>query len=159
MTFFLWGLAMLLIVVGVVGTLVPVLPGAAIVFVGMLLAAWLDGFTRVGPLALVVLAVITTLVYVIDFAGGAFGAKTLGASRRATWGALLGAIVGIFFGLAGILLGPFLGAVLGEYAARRDLKAAGKVGAGTWFGLALAAAAKIALVFAMLALFVTAYVL
>ena len=159
MTVFLWGLAFVLIATGVIGTLVPILPGAAIVFLGMLLAAWLDGFARVGPLALIPLAAITVLVYVIDFAGGAFGAKTLGASRRATWGAFLGAIVGIFFGLAGILLGPFVGAVLGEYSVKRNLSAAGKAGAGTWFGLALAAAAKIALVFAMLALFVTAYVI
>lgn len=159
MTFLLWVLALVLIVAGVIGTLVPILPGAAIVFCGMLLAAWLDGFARVGPLALILLAAITTLVYVIDFAGGALGAKTLGASRRAVWGAFFGAVVGIFFGLAGILLGPFAGAVLGEYTVRRDLSAAGKAGAGTWFGLALAGAAKIALVFAMLALFVTAYVL
>ncbi len=159
MTIFLWGLAFVLIVVGVVGTVVPILPGAAMVFAGMLLAAWLDGFARVGPLALVPLAAITLLVYVVDFAGGAFGARTLGASTRATLGALIGAVIGIFFGLAGILLGPFVGAVLGEYSVRRNLSAAGKVGAGTWFGLALAAAAKIALVCAMLALFVTAYVL
>lgn len=159
MTIFLWGLAFVLIAAGVIGTLVPILPGAAIVFIGMLLAAWLDGFARVGPFVLVALGAITALVYVIDFAGGSFGAKTLGASRRAVWGAFFGALVGIFFGFAGILLGPFVGAVLGEYSVRRNLSAAGKAGAGTWFGLALAAAAKIALVFAMLALFVTAYVL
>ena len=159
MIIFLWVVAVFLIAVGVIGTLVPILPGAVIVFLGMLLAAWLDGFARVGPLVLILLAVITTLVYVVDLVGGAFGAKTLGASRRATWGAVLGATLGMFFGIAGILLGPFIGAVLGEYSVRRDLAGAGRVGAGTWFGLALAAAAKIALVFAMLALFVTAYLL
>ncbi len=159
MTVALWALAVVLIAVGVAGTLLPVLPGAAIVFLGMLLAAWLDDFTRVGPFALVFLALLTALVYAIDLAGGSFGAKRLGASRRAAFGAFVGALVGIFFGLPGILLGPFIGAVLGEYSVRRDLSAAGKAGAGTWLGLALAAAAKIALVFAMLALFVTAYVI
>ncbi len=159
MTFFLWGLAVVLIAVGVAGTVLPILPGAAIVFLGMLLAAWLDGFTRVGPFTLVVLGVMTAVVYAVDVAAGSFGAKKLGASRRAAWGAFLGAVVGIFFGLPGILLGPFAGAVLAEYTVGRDLRAAGKAGAGTWLGLALAAAAKIALVFAMLALFVTAYVL
>ena len=157
MTYVLWGLAVVLMLVGVVGTLVPILPGAVIVFAGMLLAAWLDDFARVGPIPLTVLAGITVLVYVVDFASGSFGAKRLGASPRAAWGAFLGALVGMFFGLPGILIGPFVGAVLGELTVRRDLKAAGKAGAGTWFGLALGAAAKIALVFAMLALFVTAY--
>lgn len=159
MTYALWGLAIVLILVGVIGTLVPILPGAAIVFAGMLLAAWLDGFARVGPLVLTLLAGITVLVYIVDFVSGSFGAKKTGASPRAAWGAFLGAIVGMFFGLAGILIGPFVGAVLAEFTLRRDLKAAGKAGAGAWLGLALGAAAKIALVFAMLALFVTAYLL
>ena len=159
MTFFLWGFAFVLIALGAVGTLLPILPGAAIVFLGMLLAAWLDDFTRVGPLTLAVLAGMTVLVYIFDFAGGVFGAKKLGASRRAAWGAFFGAVVGMFFGLAGILLAPFIGAVLGEYTVQRDLPAAARAGAGTWLGLAIAAAAKIALVFAMVALFATAYVL
>jgi len=159
MTFFLWSLAILLIAVGAIGTVVPILPGALIVFLGMLLAAWLDNFERVGPWTLGALALLTLLVYLVDFAGGAVGAQRLGASRRAIWGAALGALVGIFFGLPGILIGPFAGAVLGEYSVQRNLREAGKAGAGAWLGLALAAAAKIALVFVMLALFVTAYAL
>jgi uncharacterized protein YqgC (DUF456 family) len=158
-SFALWSLAVLLILVGAIGTVVPVLPGAVIVFVGMLLAAWLDSFDRVGPWTLTLLAAITILVYVVDFAGGAFGAHRLGASRRAVWGAALGAIIGIFFGIPGIVIGPFAGAVLGEYTLQRDMKEAGKAGAGAWLGLALAAAAKIALVVAMLVLFATAYLL
>ncbi len=66
-------------------------------------------------------------------------------------------MVGLFFGLPGLLLGPFLGAVVGEYTAHRQLGRAGRAGAGTWLGLALGAAAKVALVFAMLAIFVVAY--
>ena len=159
MTFVLWGLAVALVAVGVIGTWVPILPGAVLVFLGMLLAAWLDGFNRVGPIVLVILAAITVLVYVVDFVGGSFGAKTLGASHRAAVGAFVGAVLGLFWGLLGILLGPFIGAVMGEYTVRRDLKAAGKAGAGTWFGLAMAAAAKVALVFSMVGIFVAAYLL
>ena len=157
MTFFLWSLAIALIAVGALGTVVPILPGALIVFLGMLLAAWLDSFERVGPWTLGALALLTVLVYVVDFAGGAVGAQRLGASRRAVWGAALGALIGMFFGLAGILVGPFAGAVLGEYTVQKNVRKAGKAGAGAWVGLALAAAAKVALVFAMLALFVAAY--
>jgi len=156
-TIALWGLALILIAIGAIGTVVPILPGALIVFLGMLLAAWLDSFERVGPWTLAALALLTVLVYVVDLAGGAVGAERLGASRRAVWGAALGALVGMFFGLPGILIGPFAGAVLGEYTVQKDLRQAGKAGAGAWLGLALAAAAKIALVFVMLALFVTAY--
>jgi uncharacterized protein YqgC (DUF456 family) len=87
------------------------------------------------------------------------GALHLFSSRRAVWGAAIGTLVGLFFGLPGILLGPFLGAVAGEYTAHRQLARAGKAGAGTWLGLALGAAAKVALVFGMLALFTIAYVL
>lgn len=159
MTVALWSLALILIAVGAIGTVVPILPGALIVFLGMLLAAWLDSFERVGPWTLTALALLTVLVYVVDFTGGAVGAQRLGASRRAVWGAALGALIGIFFGLPGILIGPFAGAVLGEYTVQKNLRQAGKAGAGAWFGLALAAAAKIALVFVMLALFVTAYAL
>ncbi len=159
MTILLWSLGVVLVLVGVVGTLLPVLPGAALVFAGLLLAAWADGFAHVGGFTLVLLALLAILVYIVDFAAGAFGARHLGASSRAVWGAALGSLVGIFFGPAGILLGPFLGAVLGEYTVRRHLGKAARAGTGAWLGLVLAAAAKVALVFTMLGFFTAAFVL
>jgi uncharacterized protein YqgC (DUF456 family) len=155
----LWLIAVLLVLVGLVGVVLPAVPGAVLVYLGLLLAAWIDGFSRVGPVTIVILTLATGLVYVVDFLSGSFGARHLGASRRAVWGAAIGTLVGLFFGLPGILLGPFLGAVAGEYTAHRQLARAGKAGAGTWLGLALGAAAKVALVFGMLALFTIAYVL
>ena len=155
----LWAVAVTLVLVGLAGVVLPVVPGAVLVFLGLLLAAWIDGFSRVGVAPLALLALLTATVYAIDFAAGSFGAKHLGASRRAVWGAAIGTLVGLFFGLPGILLGPFLGAVLGEYTAHRQLAKAGKAGAGTWLGLALGAAAKVALVFGMLALFTVAYLI
>lgn len=149
----LWIAAVLLVVVGIVGTVLPALPGAVLVFAGLLLAAWADGFARVGPVTLTALALLTVLVYLVDLAAGVFGARHVGASPRAAVGAALGTLVGLFFGLPGILLGPFLGAVAGEYTVRRRLGEAGRAGAGTWLGLVVAAAAKVALVFAMLGLF------
>ena len=155
----LWLLAALLILVGLAGVVLPAVPGAILVFLGLLVAAWIDGFSRVGVPTLALLALVTAAVYAIDFVAGSFGARRLGASPRAVWGAALGAVVGLFFGLPGILLGPFLGAVAGEYTAHRQLGRAGRAGAGTWLGLALGAAAKVALVFAMLALFALAYLI
>ena len=139
--------------------MLPALPGAPLVFLGLLLAAWIDGFQRVGWLALTLLGVLTLLSLGVDLLATSLGAQRAGASRQAILGAALGTVVGLFFGLPGILAGPFLGAVAGEYLARRDVAQAGRAGLGTWLGLVLGAAAKLALAFTMLALFLTAYLL
>jgi uncharacterized protein len=94
-----------------------------------------------------------SLALLADFVAGAFGARHYGASARSVLGAAVGAVVGIFFGLPGLLLGPFLGALVGELSARRDLVAAGRAGWGATLGLVLGMAAKVALGFAMLGLF------
>jgi uncharacterized protein YqgC (DUF456 family) len=159
MALLLWVLAIALVIIGMIGALIPILPGTVLVFGGLVLAAWADGFTRVGLPTLIVLALITVLVYVIDFVAGIYGVEKSGASRRAVFGAALGTVVGMFFGLPGLLLGPFLGAVLGEYTVRRHLEGAGRAGAGAWLGLVLGTAAKIALNFVMLGIFVAAYLL
>ena len=123
-----WVLAVALIVVGVVGTFLPVLPGAALVFGGMLLGAWIDGFQRVGWITLVILGVLTLLVFVVDIVSGLLGAKRVGASKLAIAGAAIGTVVGMFFGLVGILVAPFVGAVVGEVIARGQLAPAARVG-------------------------------
>jgi hypothetical protein len=150
----LWVLAIILVGGGLVGIIFPALPGAPMLYAGLFAAAWAEDFRHVGAKTLIVLGIMTILTYVLDFLAGAFGAKRFGASRRAVIGATLGAIVGIFFGIPGILLGPFIGAVLGELSNRPDLKAAGLAGIGATLGLALGVAAKLALAFAMLAIFV-----
>jgi uncharacterized protein YqgC (DUF456 family) len=156
-TVLLWICAALLVLVGIAGTLLPALPGAPLVFGGLLLAAWIDDFARVGGGTIAVLGALTALTYAVDFAASALGAKRVGASKRAILGAAIGTLVGIFFGLPGLLLGPFFGAVVGELTVRRDLGQAGRAGFGTWIGMALGAAAKLALVFTMLGLFAAAY--
>jgi uncharacterized protein YqgC (DUF456 family) len=159
MTLILWTFAVVLVLVGLVGALVPVLPGAVLVFIGLVLAAWADEFSRVGPLTLVLLAVMTVGVYVVDFLAGAYGVEKTGASRRAVAGAVVGTLVGLFFGLPGLVLGPFIGAVAGEYTVRRQLLEAGRAGAGAWLGMVLGAAAKIAVMFVMLGVFIAAFLL
>ncbi len=153
----LFVLAALLVAGGIAGTVLPALPGALLVFAGLLLAAWADGFAHVGAATLVGLAVLAGLSYAVDFAATAVGAKKLGASRRALIGAAVGALVGLFFGLPGVLLGPFVGAVLGELSERRDLVQAGRAGVGAWLGLVLGAGAKLALVMAMLGVFAVSW--
>jgi uncharacterized protein YqgC (DUF456 family) len=136
--------------------ILPALPGAPLLFAGLLLAAWVEDFSYVGGGTLAVLGVLALLTYAVDFAASALGAKRFGASKRAVAGAAIGALVGIFFGLPGILLGPFVGAMLGELSDRRGPRDAARAGVGATLGLALGAAAKLALAFSMLGIFALA---
>jgi uncharacterized protein YqgC (DUF456 family) len=149
-TILLWTGAAVLIVAGLAGLVLPALPGAPLLFGGILLAAWIEDFEYIGTGTLIAVGVLAALTFVADFAAGAFGAKRYGASGRAVLGATIGAVVGIFFGLIGVLLGPFVGAVIGELSVRRDLEAASRAGVGATIGLAIGTAAKLALGFAMI---------
>ena len=155
--FWLWLVALGLIAVGIAGTILPALPGVPLVFAGMLLAAWIDDFARVGYLTLIVLGILTLLGVVVDFVASIAGAKRVGASRAALVGATVGTIVGIFFGLLGLILGPFVGALVGELSARKGMMAAGRIALGTWLGMLLAVVIKLSLVFTMLGVFIFAY--
>ena len=153
-TIVLWIAASVLIVIGALGVIVPVLPGAPLIFLGALLAAWAEDFVYLGFGSLIVLGILAALAIVVDFVAGAFGVKRFGASRRAVAGATIGAVVGIFFGIVGVLIGPFVGAVIGELSLRRNLAAAGRAGIGAALGLALGTAAKLAIAFAMVGVIV-----
>ena len=154
-----WVLAALIVISGLIGTVVPAIPGVPMMFAGLLLAAWSTGFETVGWGTLTVLAVLTLIAIVIDFLAAAFGAKRSGASPRAFWGATLGAIVGMFFGLPGIILGPFFGAVAAELSAGHGTRQAGRSGYGVWVGLILGTAAKLSIAFLMLGIFLMNYLL
>lgn len=156
MTILLWTLAAALVVVGLVGIVVPALPGHALIFGGLVLAAWAEDFTRVGIGTLVVIGVIGAASYGVDFAATALGAKHLGASKRAMVGAALGTMLGLFLGLPGLILGPFVGAVLGELSTHRDWKRAGKAGVAAWIGFAIGTAVKVGIAFAMIGIFAAA---
>jgi hypothetical protein len=148
-----------LVVVGMVGTVLPIIPGALFVFAGLLVAAWADQFTRVGAVGLTIIGALGVLAWGLDFLATLLGAKRVGASPQALLGATLGGAFGLFLGLPGLILGPFVGAVGGELLARRDLVQAGKVGLGTWLGLVAAAVVKVVLAFMMVATFLAFYML
>ncbi|WP_294344660.1 DUF456 domain-containing protein [Prosthecochloris sp.] len=148
--------SVILVVAGVAGLLLPVLPGIVLVFAGLAVAAWAEGFVYVGQGTLLVLLILCLLGYGIDFLAGALGAGKYGAGRYSVIGATIGAVGGVFFGLPGIILGPFIGAVVGELYVRRDLHAAGRAGFGAWVGLVVGTAAKIAITFIMIGVFVLA---
>ena len=158
MTVILWTLSVAFVIVGIVGIVLPALPGTVLIFVGLLLAAWADHFQRVGPLMLTIIGIIGAASYGIDFVAAALGARRLGASTRAMAGAALGTLFGLFFGLPGIVVGPFVGAVIGELTLHRDWKRVGKAGSAAWIGFAIGTAVKVGIAFVMIGLFVAAYV-
>lgn len=151
---FYWIGAIALVVTGLVGLVLPAIPGAPLIFAGLVLAAWAEGFRYVGLWTIIALAIFTLLTYGVDFWATMFGAKKFGASKRAIIGALLGAIAGIFLGLPGVIFGPFIGAVIGELSARKNLQQAARAGIGATIGLVLGAALKIAMALAMIGSFV-----
>lgn len=159
MHWLLYALSALLIVIGLAGTILPVLPGLPLMFAGMLLTAWADDFSKISGWTVLVLLALTLVSVVVDIAATALGAKRVGASKLAMFGAAVGALAGgLLFSLPGLIAGPFLGAVAGELAHGRAWQQASKVGFGTWLGLAIGAAFKLALAFAMLGLFALAIV-
>jgi uncharacterized protein YqgC (DUF456 family) len=159
MTPLLWVLSLILVGVGLAGTLLPGLPGTPLVFGGLLLAAWTDDFQNVGVGTIILLAVLTLLAFGVDFISSSIGARRAGASREAVIGAALGTVIGLFFGLIGIVFGPFAGAVIGEFLARRSLEQAGRAGLGTWVGFILGTGVKLMLAFTMVGIFFLAYIL
>lgn len=150
-------LAVILILVGIAGVILPALPGLPLVFAGMLLAAWAGDFQQIGWLPLVVLGVLTLVSVAVDFFATMVGAKRVGASRKALLGAVVGTFAGLFFGPIGLFAGPFVGALLGELWHGRELGKAAKVGLGTWLGILLGTVLKLGLAFAMLGLFAFAW--
>jgi len=152
----LWVVSWALIAVGIAGTVLPALPGTALVLAGAVLGAWIDDFTRVGSGVLIALTVLAVISWVLDYVAGVMGAKRAGASRQALIGAAVGTVVGLFMGLVGVLFMPLVGAAFGEYLARRDHEGAMRVGVATWVGMMVGIVAKVVIAFVMLGIFIAA---
>jgi len=150
----LWIIGVLLTLSGLSGLLLPVLPGAPLLFAGLFCAAWAENFRYVGLWTLLLLGGMGALTYLVEFAASAFGVKKYGGSNRAMIGALLGGIIGVFMGLPGILLGPFAGAVIGELSLQRSMDQAGRAGFGTVVGMAIGVAGKLAIGITMVGIFI-----
>ena len=161
---FLYVLAVILILVGLLGTLLPALPGTPLMLAGMFMLAWVEHFTYIGMPTLIILSVLTAISLATDLLASTLGAGKFGASTKAMFGAAIGALIGVFFAIPGLIIGPFIGAVLGELWHRRSLHVshlsdATKIGIGTWLGLIIGTAVKVAIAFSMLAIFVLALIL
>ncbi len=131
------------LMIGLLGTIYPAIPGLILMFAGAWLLGYAGDYTIIGTNTLIFLGIVTVVGTAMDYVAGMLGAKFTGASKTAIWGALIGGIIGAFFSIPGLLLGPLLGATIGEFWARKDLWTAGKVGIGTFIGFIIGVVAKI----------------
>lgn len=152
-----WVVVALLVVSGFAGLLLPILPGIVFIFSGLLLAAWIDDFSRVSQTTMIVISVISLLAWGIDFFASYLTAKKAKASKLALYGTLIGAIVGILGGVIGLIIGPIIGAVIGELIARRNANDATRVGIAAGFGFVVALVVKLVLAVISIAIFGFAY--
>lgn len=152
----LWVLCVVLMVLGLAGTVLPVLPGTLLVWAGIVLGAWIDDFARISMTTLAVITVLAVLAWALDYAAGWMGAQRAGASKQALVGAAVGTVLGLFMGFVGVLFMPLVGAALGEYLALKDHGRAAKVGVATWVGIVVGLVAKVVISFIMVGIFIAA---
>jgi uncharacterized protein YqgC (DUF456 family) len=154
MELFWWLFTVVLFAVGLIGTVVPVLPGTIIVLAGAVIHRIMLGAEKsIGWKTIVVLVMLTLLSYAFDFLGSYFGAKYFGATRWGAFGAIVGALIGLFFGLIGLFVGPVIGALAGEFIAGKRMIDAGRAGWGSLLGNLGGMIGKLVIALAMITIF------
>jgi uncharacterized protein YqgC (DUF456 family) len=153
-TIILFIFAVICVLGGLAGLVLPLLPGPLLIYIGLFLGAWAEDFVYIEWVTLLILGLLMIVSHAIDFIASAFGAKKQGAGKKALIGAIIGAFAGLFFGFIGIIFGPFVGAVIGQLLDKDDLQSAGRVGVGTWIGFVFGLAAKIAIGLSMIGIFI-----
>jgi hypothetical protein len=157
MELFWWLVTLVLMAIGLIGTVLPVVPGAVIILGAAVLHRVMLGPEKsIGWLSLLSLALLALASYAIDFLGGWLGARRFGATRRGMLGVFFGAILGLFFGLPGLLFGPVIGALAGELVGGKHLVDAGRVGWGALLGNVAAMIGKLAIGLTMISWFLLA---
>jgi uncharacterized protein len=120
-----------LFIIGLVGTILPVLPGAILIYGGMFIYGFITNFKTLDFNFYLIEGVAFAFIFLVDYLATAVGSRRFGGSKYAAWGAAIGTILGLFFGPLGILVGPFVGAVSGELLRRTKIKQAIRIGFGT----------------------------
>src|SRR2546421_7878437 len=157
MELFWWIITVVLFAVGLIGTVLPILPGTTIILAAVIIHRIMLGAEKsVGWKTIVVLILLTLLSYVFDFLGSYFGAKYFGATKWGAFGAILGALIGLFFGIIGLFVGPVIGAVAGAFIAGKRMIDAGRAGWGSLLGNLGAMVAKLIIALAMITIFLVA---
>jgi uncharacterized protein YqgC (DUF456 family) len=150
-------LGSIIMILGIIGCLVPVLPGPPLSFIGLLLLH----FTRFGQFTawtLIIFAAMAVLVTILDYLVPVWGTRKFGGSKYGTRGAAIGLVVGFFLGPLGIILGPLLGAFVGEMIFKDNFNYALKAGFGSLIGFLTGIGLKLAASFIMTFYFVRALI-
>ncbi|MGD0662908.1 MAG: DUF456 domain-containing protein [Syntrophorhabdales bacterium] len=148
-------ITLLIMAIGLVGTVLPVIPGILLIYAGYLLYGFATGWQAYGLAAIVGWSVVTALVLLLDVFAGAIGARKYGATRFGTWGSLIGGVIGaLAAGFPGLILGPFVGATAGELLRGRSHREALRSGWGTFLGFMAGSVIKIAIGVVMIGTFV-----
>lgn len=157
MELFWWSVTLVLMAIGLIGTVLPILPGTAVIFAAAVIHRIMLGPEKsIGWMSIILLLALTLASFAIDFAGGWFGARRFGATRWGSLGAFVGAIVGLFFGLPGLLVGPVIGALAGEIVGGKQLVDAGRAGWGALLGNLAGMLGKLLIALAMVSWFLIA---
>lgn len=146
-------LAILVMFAGLLGAIVPGIPGAPLILVAAIGHKLYFGAESLSYLALGVLVLLTVASMILDFLGSLLGARKLGATWRGMAGAIIGAIIGLFFSLPGLILGPILGAFLFEFLGGREWRESAKAGAGALVGMVLGTIGRVVCCVMMIAVF------
>ncbi|MEA1961584.1 MAG: DUF456 domain-containing protein [Bacillota bacterium] len=129
-------LTLIIIILGIAGTVIPFLPGVPLVFLGIAGYGWYEGFVHVGPRYIIIMGALTLLSVFVDYLATYLGAKWFGSSKKGIWGAVLGLFLGLFlFPPFGLFIGPWVGAFLGELWEGKNVNEAIKTGTGTIIGI------------------------
>ncbi|MEY2557540.1 MAG: uncharacterized protein QOE34_965 [Verrucomicrobiota bacterium] len=130
-----WLFAIVLMAVGLIGTVLPAVPGAIIILAAAVIHQIMLGSEKsLGWWNIGVLVLLTLASYALEFVSGYFGAKRFGATKWGAFGAFMGAIAGLFFPFPGLIVGPVVGAIAGELVSGKRLVSAGRAGWGTLLG-------------------------
>ena len=149
-----WFTAIAVMAIGLLGTVLPVVPGTTIILAAAIVHRLIVGAEQGMSWWLIgVLVLLTAITYAIDFAATYVGAKYFGATRWGVMGAVAGGIVGIFTGFVTLLVAPIIGAIVGELIGGKQMIDAGKAGWGTLLGNIAGMVAKLAIALAMIVLF------
>jgi uncharacterized protein len=143
----------LLMLAGLVGAVVPVLPGTPLIFAGALLHAFATDFQSLGFGRLALLALLAIVASVLEHLAGALGARKFGGGRGAVIGAVIGVVVGLAWPPFGLLVCPIAGAIIGELVRTRAIGPSVRTGMGTALGMIVGVAMHLALAVVMVALF------
>ena len=125
------GLCML---IGIIGCVIPGLPGVPVAYAGLWIAQASDRVDFTWKM-LIVWGVVTIVATILDYVVPAWGTKQFGGTKYGVWGSTIGVFVGLFFGAAGVIAGPLVGAILGELLGGKEVAAALKAGWGSFIGI------------------------